>query len=82
MNTSPGRGTAARKAHQDVDHALNWGRLVRLGWCMLCVTPCRPVAHHEDYTRTLDVVWLCRSCHSQLHGLSGAAKKQRHQPAA
>ena len=23
--------------------------------------------HHEDYDRPLEIVWLCRRCHVQLH---------------
>lgn len=31
------------------------------GWCS------RIQPHHEDYSRPLDVVWLCTSCHRRLH---------------
>lgn len=41
-------------------------------------------AHHEDYSRPLEVRWLCRDCHAAAHGgrgmrtdLVGAAGENR-----
>lgn len=54
---------AARRA---VGNAIRKGQLVR--------EPCKycgdlpTVGHHPDYSKPLDVVWLCRPCHRAEHG--------------
>jgi hypothetical protein len=39
------------------------GRLVRPRCCQLCWGGGRLQAHHEDYAKPLDVIWLCTQCH-------------------
>lgn len=55
------------KAGQITRTAIKNGTLKRPGVCMSCMIVCKPEAHHEDYRAPLDVVWLCKSCHSHLH---------------
>lgn len=43
--------------------ALRSGRLVRPDHCVKCGLVCKPEAHHPDYDKPLEVVWLCRVCH-------------------
>lgn len=45
------------KAH----YAIAMGRLVRQPCCVCGVIPAD--AHHEDYMKPLEVIWLCRPCH-------------------
>ena len=60
---------------------------IRFG--LLTVAPCEECgaqkgqAHHDDYTRPLLVKWLCRKCHSKLHGVQKtlAEWEQRGWPA-
>ena len=52
-------------AHTMVAAALKLGLLVAEP-CRKCRRK-RAEAHHEDYTRPLDVVWLCRRHHKGLH---------------
>lgn len=37
------------------------------GPCAACGATDRIHAHHEDYSRPFDVVWLCKACHSKRH---------------
>jgi hypothetical protein len=53
-------------AQRAVHAAVRAGRLVRPATCERCGCSCRPHAHHEDYSRPLDVMWVCRSCHVVL----------------
>jgi len=49
-----------------VNNAVRDGRLKKTP-CEVCGSE-DAEAHHEDYSRPLDVVWLCRKHHVLLHG--------------
>jgi ribosomal protein S27AE len=34
--------------------------------CVRCGAT-KSLAHHEDYDKPLDVMWLCQPCHKQRH---------------
>jgi hypothetical protein len=55
------------KAHAKVQYALRVGRIVRPGACQDCGETLPLHGHHEDYSRPLEVVWLCRDCHMKRH---------------
>jgi hypothetical protein len=55
------------RAREAVRSALRKGQIVRPSRCQHCNQECKPQAHHEDYSKPLDVVWLCVSCHTQIH---------------
>lgn len=57
----------AVKARYMVNNAVRDGKLEKPDRCSHCNETKRLVGHHEDYTRPLEVVWLCDACHRQLH---------------
>ena len=52
-------------AHSSVSNAIKKGTLTRSP-CVRCGET-KSLAHHEDYDKPLDVVWLCQPCHKQRH---------------
>lgn len=46
-------------------YAIKIGRLIRQP-CYVCGAE-NAHAHHHDYTQPLDVVWLCKTHHAELH---------------
>lgn len=58
-----------RKANTLLGNAVRDGRVVPWPVCALPLCESAPHAHHPDYSRPLDVVWLCPSHHKQAHAL-------------
>lgn len=53
-----------RRAHLAVSNAVRDGKLTPLP-CLVCGEKAH--AHHPDYSRPLDVVWLCPKHHKEAH---------------
>lgn len=57
----------AAKAHQLVNnHILRKKNLVPIN-CEKCGDVTKLQAHHEDYSKPFDIMWLCKKCHLKKH---------------
>lgn len=56
----------AYRAQTKVGNAIRDGKLKRQP-CALCGTENNVHAHHQDYSKPLDVKWLCAKCHHRIH---------------
>jgi hypothetical protein len=54
-----------RAARVKVAHAIRSGKLYKKP-CETCQNPVTS-AHHDDYTKPLNVRWLCQYCHDKWH---------------
>jgi hypothetical protein len=60
------------KAHDILNGEVRAGRVIRPRFCEKCGDTPEPArdgrssihAHHSDYSKPLDVKWLCASCHA------------------
>jgi ribosomal protein S27AE len=53
------------KAHYEAQEALRRGKL-KMQPCEKCGEK-KVIAHHEDYSKPLEIVWLCRIDHIKRH---------------
>lgn len=60
-------------AHRIVSKAIKSQELVRPEECEKCGKVRKLIAHHTDYSKPLDVEWLCRSCHGIEHAKNGTS---------
>jgi len=47
--------------------AIKKGTLIKKDNCENCNSTKNVIAHHNDYSKPLDVIWLCDKCHIALH---------------
>jgi hypothetical protein len=54
-------------AHAALFMAVKVGIVIRPDSCSKCGKKCKPHGHHTDYSKMLEVVWLCPKCHKDAH---------------
>lgn len=69
--TSQWRSTFPERKHAQslLGSAVKSGTVIPWPVCALHECSAKPEAHHPDYDRPLDVVWLCSAHHKQAHAL-------------
>lgn len=64
-----------RAVHIIVGNAIRDGKLIPQS-CEWCGADERVQAHPEDYSKPLDVTWLCRACHGARHRQINEERRQ------
>ena len=58
---------ARQTARARVCYHVKKGNLIKPVVCSICGNEERIYAHHEDYSKPLEVMWVCMDCHRGLH---------------
>ena len=54
-------------AYQKIKRLIRRGVIVKPEFCVDCGVKPPKDAHHEDYSKPLEVIWLCHACHMERH---------------
>lgn len=64
-------------AHDKVKYEIQTGRITKASECEMCGDSSRRiVGHHEDYSKPLEITWLCDRCHRRLHAARNRAERR------
>jgi transposase-like protein len=63
------RNPEKHKAHIILNEAIRTKQIIKPKNCQKCDKEKPLQAHHEDYNKPLNVIWLCSSCHHKTHKL-------------
>lgn len=72
------RNPEKRKAQYSVSNAIRDGKLIKQP-CEVCSTTVNVQAHHDDYSKPLDVRWLCIPHHAEHHNIEREEERQLKQ---
>lgn len=64
------RNPQKKRVHGLVFRAIARGELTVPETCADCNAKGKVHAHHEDYDKPLDIVWLCTRCHGKRHRIA------------
>jgi hypothetical protein len=54
-------------ARARVRYALQTGKIIKPKECSACHLQLKLQGHHEDYSKPLEIIWLCQQCHDHKH---------------
>jgi len=57
--------------------ALRRGLIAEASHCEMCGSKPPDVKHHHDYSRPLEIIWLCHACHGAAHRKRKTEPRQR-----
>jgi len=55
------------KTQKLLQYAVKKGYVIKPAYCEKCFVNCKPQGHHKDYSKPLEVMWLCPKCHKEIH---------------
>ena len=61
------KNSKAYRAQLLAKQAVKWGFLKKSKRCEACKKERKIISHHKDYSKPLEVTWLCYSCHAKLN---------------
>ncbi len=53
-------------AHLLLNNAVRSGKIKKPRKCSQCKKARLIMGHHEDYTKPLEVIWVCQECHKEI----------------
>lgn len=61
------RNIHKKRSQSKVQTAISNGMIQKPSRCVICLEEGQIQGHHPDYSKPLEVMWLCVKCHAKIH---------------